>query len=225
MHTLRARQGYTLIELMTVMAIVGVITAWGIASLRSYARHEDTRRAATAVAAAFAEARSEAVAGGKMTWIVIGEPTDGSIAFDTGQYAALVVDADGDGAISGGDTIRPLYMPSGLGADISTYGAHGLNGLKTTALPPQDESQAVTTGNLTALVDGTTIPVDAAKGVPVLAFSPQGAPVNTATPALWGSGAGGMYLTDNDQMLIAVVVQPVGEVRTFAWDAGSGTWK
>jgi len=225
MQSFRARQGYTLLELMTVVAIAGFLSMWGIASLRSYNRHEDTRRAASSVAGWLSKARSEAMAGGRMTFVVFAPPTDGSVPFQPGQYAALVIDEDGDGVISGADAVTPLFLPSGINPDVSVYGAHGLTGLKTTALPPDDESQQVTDGDMTNLTDGTTAPIDPTLGVPIIAFSPQGSPVAMATPTNWGTGAGGVYLTDNDSMLLAVVLLPLGDVHTLAWDLGSGSWK
>jgi prepilin-type N-terminal cleavage/methylation domain-containing protein len=226
MQTFRAQQGFTLIELMTVVAVAGFLAVWGIASLRSYARHEDTRKAATAMAGVFSQARAEAVAGGRMTFVLLAEPSDGSVpAFVPGQYGAYVIDQNGDGKIDAGDAVTPLFLPPGLSPDVTIYGAEGLNALQTATIPGIDESQAVTGGNMTALVDGTTIPVDPTANVPVVAFAPQGAPVTPAAPTNWGAGSGGVYVTDNDKMLIAVVVQPLGDVKTLLWDQGAGQWK
>jgi hypothetical protein len=147
--------------------------------------------------------------------------------FAPGQFAALVEDEDGDGLIGALDAVTPIYWPGSLNPDVTSYGAHGQTKMKTTLLPDADESQDVPVGDLTALKGGSTIPVDATLGVPVIAFSPQlqGAAVSLANPTAWGSGAGGVYLTDNDQMVLAVIVQPLGDVHTMSFDSGSGQWK
>jgi len=225
MQSFRARQGFSLLELMTVVAIAGFISIWGIASLRSYSKHEDTRRAASSVAGWLSKARSEAMAGGRMTFVVFAQPTNGTVPFDPGQYGAMVIDEDGDGQISAGDAITPLFLPNGINTDVTIYGVEGQTKLKNTPIPSDDESQAVVAGNMTNLTDGTTAPIDPTLGVPVIAYSPQGSPVAMATPTNWGTGAGGIYLTDNNDMLIAVVVLPLGDVHTLAWDTGSESWK
>jgi len=225
MQSFRARQGFSLLELMTVVAIAGFISIWGIASLRSYSKHEDTRRAASSVAGWLSKARSEAMSGGRMTFVVFAPPGNGTVPFEPGQYAAMVIDEDGDGTIGPADAITPLYLPNGINTDVTIYGVEGQTKLKSTQLPPDDESQQVVAGNMTNLTDGTSAPIDPGLGVPVIAFSPQGAPVAVATPTNWGTGAGGVYLTDNDDMLIGVVVLPLGDVHTLAWDSGSESWK
>ena len=62
-------------------------------------------------------------------------------------------------------------------------------------------------------------------GVSVVAFSPQGAPVAPDTPAEWGTGAGGIYLTDNKDMVLGVFVMPLGSVKVQRLELGSGEWK
>lgn len=229
MHKFRRDAGFTLIEMMTVVAIVGIMSVVGFAALKGYARHEDTRRAALAVANVLSKARSEAMSSGRMTFVLFAEPTDGSVTFATGQWAALVIDQNDDKKVGVEDAVTAVFLPNGISPEVSSYGAHGLNAMKTTALPAADESAAVVDGDLTALTDGTTIPVDADLGVPAIAFSAQGSPVTIspppAAPAPWGSGAGGVYLTDNDKMVLAVLVLPLGDVRTMAFDSGSGEWK
>jgi prepilin-type N-terminal cleavage/methylation domain-containing protein len=76
------------------------------------------------------------------------------------------------------------------------------------------------------VVNGATFPVDVTSGRPVIAFSAQGIPVDPSDPNAWGSGAGGIYLTDADgSAVFAALVAPLGEVKLRAYDSGSGTWK
>ena len=225
MQKLRGESGYTLIEIMTVVVIAGVLATYGVSSMRSYSRHEDTRRAAVSLAGVLTQARAEAMAGGRMTFVLFAQPIDGSVTFDPGQFAAVVIDENADGAIGPGDAVKQFFMPTGISADVSSFGAHGLTELKNTSISPMDESQSVVNGDMTNLTDGTTVPIDPTLGVPVIAFSPQGTPVKPAEPTNWGSGAGGIYLTDNDQMLFAVLVEPLGDVKTQMYDVGSQSWK
>lgn len=224
MQKFRSERGYTMVEILTVVAIVGIMATIGISALKGYARHEGTRRAATSVATALSQARSQALAGGNMTFVLFGEPADGSVPFADGQFAAVVVDTNGSGKIEATDGSTPVYLQGG-NPDITSYGAHGDTALKSVAIPDADESQQVGAGNMTALRQGTTLPMDPDLGVPIIAFSPQGTPVTIQNPSDWGSGAGGVYVTDNEQMLLAVLVLPLGDVKTLAFDAGSQSWK
>jgi hypothetical protein len=75
------------------------------------------------------------------------------------------------------------------------------------------------------VVNGATFPVDATDGRPVIAFSEQGIAVDPANPTAWGSGAGGIYLTDGDSTVVAALVAPLGEVQLRVFDTGSNSWK
>jgi len=227
MQTSRRQAGYTLVEVMIVVAIIGILSVVAFASLKGYAKHEDTRRAALSVAGVLTKARAQAMSSGHLTFVLFAEPTDGSVAFAPGQYAALVVDENGSGLIDFPacpicpDAVTPIFLPSGINPDVSGYGAHGPTAMAATVIPAADEAHA---GDLTTLNDGTTFPIDPVLGVPVVAFAAQGSAVTPADPSL-GSGRGGVYLTDNDKLVFAVVVLPLGDVRTMAYDSGSGKWK
>ncbi|HTO52581.1 MAG TPA: type II secretion system protein [Myxococcota bacterium] len=75
-------------------------------------------------------------------------------------------------------------------------------------------------------VNGATFPVDAASGRTVVAFSEHGVPVDPSNPTAWGSGAGGIYLTDTEgDTIVAALVQPLGDVKLRVFDPASQTWK
>ncbi|HTO07443.1 MAG TPA: prepilin-type N-terminal cleavage/methylation domain-containing protein [Myxococcota bacterium] len=226
MQTFRTHAGFSLIEIMTVVAIIGIMTVLGLASLRGYSRHEETRKYAASIANVLNQARSQAVTDGRTTFVVFSEPTNGTLPFEVGQIATIVTDTDGDGKISFGDGIRPIFGPSGSqSAEISLYGRHGQNALKTAPIPPDDQSKQITDGVMGSLDDGMTLPKDPDFGVPMVVFSSRGTPVTLSAPDDWGAGAGGVYVTDNDQMLLAVLVEPLGAVHTMAWDDASQSWK
>ena len=226
MQKFRTHAGFTLIEIMTVVAIVGIMTALGISSLRTYSRHEETRKTAASIANVLNQARSQAMVDGRMTFVFFSEPTNGTVPFADGQMAAIVTDADADGKIGFADQIRPIFFPSGSAqSEVSRYGEHGDTALKSTPLPKDDESKTIADGTMDSTVEGMTIPVDPDFGVPMVAFSTRGTPVTIGAPDDWGAGAGAVYVTDNDEMLLAVVVEPLGAVHTMSFDAASQAWR
>jgi hypothetical protein len=78
---------------------------------------------------------------------------------------------------------------------------------------------------MSSLDDGMTLPKDPDFGVPMIVFSTRGTPVTLSAPDDWGAGAGAVYVTDNDEMLLAVVVEPLGTVHTMAFDEATQGWK
>jgi type IV fimbrial biogenesis protein FimT len=87
-------------------------------------------------------------------------------------------------------------------------------------LPPRTATVAE------SAVNGATFPVDGVSGRPVIAFSELGIPVDPANPNSWGSGAGGIYLTDSDQTAIfAALVEPLGDIKLRMYDPASQSWK
>jgi type II secretion system protein H len=71
MKSFHDRQGFTLIELMVVVAIIGVCAAIAMPAMTSYKRKEDTRRAAVNVSGMLTNARSQAIASGRMTFLLL----------------------------------------------------------------------------------------------------------------------------------------------------------
>ena len=223
MHRLRERDGWTMIEVLTIIAIVGVMSTMAVASLRSYSRREDTRRAARAVAGILESARSRGAhlgpddvggvqGAGERRRTVRGRAVRGA---DPRQRQRPAADC---GRRSHADQTCPrdrsqhcrLYE-----AGTSPYGS--------VVLPAEDYSNDVVDGSLANTVDGTTLNVDVVLQAPTIGFSSQGFPVRAANPLQPGTGAGTIYLTDNESSVVAVTVLPAGSVHTLAYDSASGS--
>jgi type II secretory pathway pseudopilin PulG len=225
MHRLRERDGWTLIEILTILAIVGVMSTMAVASLRSYSRREDIRRAARSVSSLLETARSEAITTGRMTWVVFKEPTNGVAApFVDGQYAALIRDTNNDLQPTTDDAFTPVSLPPGPSGDTYLYDPSKAP-YGGVALPAMDESKDIPDGTLANTVDGTTLNVDIFLQVPAVGFNPQGFPVKVQSALDAGSGSGAVYLSDNDAAVVAVLVEPLGQIRTLVWDNATGKWK
>ncbi len=115
----------------------------------------------------------------------------------------------------------PNSSSSGSGSDGSSgSGSGGSSGKGSGETVEAREEKAAD-----AVVNGATFPIDADSGRPVIAFSERGIPVDPANPGRWGSGAGAVYLTDENANVYAAVVEPMGGVKVRAFERAKGTWR
>lgn len=296
-ESLRSTQGFSLLEVMTVVAILGILATFAFPSMRRVLDRQEAKASATQVAGLLSDARTNAMTEGTPHLVYFNPPATGA----DGSCAAMAVevrDVDHSYSITPGDesrefklssqaceTVKPVGadpnatpaiaavgLPttdmttrapdalastvgavtdtttavvggltgsgssgsgssgegssgegssgSGSGSSSSGTGSGGTTSVATTAEVPARAATVAATA-----VNGATFPVDPSDGRPVVAFSERGIPVDPAHPTAWGSGAGGVYLTDGDSTVIAAVVQPLGEVQLRVFDPGSGTWK
>jgi hypothetical protein len=140
----------------------------------------------------------------------------GGTVAGVGSTVGGLIGSDGsDGSDGSGDNSGPgNNNGSGIQADPTN----------TATISALDRVRSATVAE--TVVNGSTFPVDGASGRPVIAFSELGIPVDPANPNAWGSGAGGVYLTDaNDTAVFAALVEPLGDVKLRAYDPASQTWK
>lgn len=79
MKTKRSKSGFTLIEIMVVVAVIGIIMAMGIPSIVRSMRKEGMRKAVNDLVEACSEARATAILSGTTSDLVI-YPLDGRVS-------------------------------------------------------------------------------------------------------------------------------------------------
>jgi prepilin-type N-terminal cleavage/methylation domain-containing protein len=219
-ETFHDRRGFTLIELMIVVAIIGICAAIAMPAMTSYKRKEDTRQAAVSVSGMLTNARARAIASGRMTFVLLGEPGDGSVPFAAGQIAAMVMDDNGDNAVTAADTAVAIFPVPGMNPEISYY---GISSTPHRACFPRRPLQSEPDVALGAVADGRRCRLGVL-GVPVVAFA-AGRRGRGRHAGGVGHGAGGIYITDNSDSVVAVLVLPLGSVKMQKYDTASGEWK
>ncbi|MGZ5182779.1 MAG: GspH/FimT family pseudopilin [Ramlibacter sp.] len=117
-------KGFSLIELMTVLAIAVVLLAVGAPSMVELARSQHIRHAAGALLDDIAMARSQAMARGEVVEVIAGGP-DGR---DWARGWTVFIDRDGDRKPGPGDEVIAVHGP--LHRNITTAYAF------TTSAPP-----------------------------------------------------------------------------------------
>ena len=214
--TTRGRDGFTVLELMIVVAMMGVILALAVPQLWRYAVAQDARDNAQVVAAALRAARTRAMREGVQYFVLFGAP-----ASAPGAVARVVQDVDLDFVESAPDTARDVFFNQGTSPGVTPYGAGAGLPFPAAPLAPADPQP----GLLGAVANGASFRLDPNTGALGLGFTPRGVAVDLANPTTWGSGAGAYYVTDNSRSVYAAEVGPLGEVRVRALSGATNSWR
>lgn len=210
----RRRGGVTIIELMVVVAILGVMALAASPSMGRMFANQRLKDDALSMAAAVNYARSEAILTGNVHLVFFGTDALGAVLNDAASNPVpmLVLDDGRPGSanqncrIDTGEPIRVVRFDD----DTSS----GVNGAST-ASPNDLGAGDYTTGSSFAEPGGSD-----ARWV---MFRPQGDPLSFDSSCALGdlgSGAGALYVT-NGTRTAAVVLMPTGGTRLHSFDE---TW-
>ncbi len=218
MKNAKTAAGFTLIETMIVVTVVGVMVATAIPSMNQWLANNRLNDSARSVNAAFSFARSEAIRSGNLHLVFFDKDTGGIDLQDSGgqDVDILVIDegrpgsTDQDCDIDAGE--RVLDMNLGAGVDFGrTYAS--------SAAPNDSGGGAFASGS--SFTDPSNNPAT------WVMFRPEGTPLafdgGCAIGGI-GTGDGGIYLT-NGTRDAAVVVTPLGATYVHSWGEHIGTWR
>ena len=219
----RRSAGFTAIEVMIVVAIIGIFAALAVPSWRAYQANLQLRAAARTVANAFSYARSHALATGNRHVVVFAVDADDAcgnpIENSQGVPVPVLVyeDSNGGAANCCFDAGEERF------AENAVPGVNwGVTPATPAGPPPSPEDSGggdYASGSSFAQPDGS----DAAW----VSFGPDGIPVafNAACNfGTTGTGAGAIYLT-NGPRSYAVVLTPLGTSNVERFDPGANAWE
>lgn len=234
MNRLRSAAGFTLIELVMVLAIIGVVTAFALPSVTRYRNQEEAREGVSRIAAQLRDARSQAMKQG-IPHAVFFWPNGAG----PGQPVIMRILRDNNGNFQRdpGEVTRDVNLRDlGLGQNASVVTAYN-----SAAGPPPHPAGSRAPDDLgvgplaTVPAGGASFPLDVNLGPPsphtvftglnAVGFTTRGLPVPVNDFASIAEGAGAFYVTDNQFAVYAVTVGGLGEIRVRTYVPGSDTWR
>lgn len=217
-HT--TRSGFTLVEMMIVLAVIGILSGLGSPMLGNFFRDLRLKAAARDTADAFRLARVEAIR--------------------TGTPHLVIFSAGPDGTDPAG-TVLPDDPKTGAPVPIVIVRDDNGNCLMEPAEPQQvvyakDDvawGDSVAAGTIAPGDDGaidhslgSSFETPAGAAANWVRFGPDGVPAGfdaACTPGGIGSGVGAIYLT-NGRRDYAVVLSALGAVRIHNWNGMTNAW-
>ncbi len=213
----RRQAGFTLLELMTAVAIIALLTGLSAPSIMRWVEKQRFKDAGRNAAGLISYARGQALRTGDV-FIVF---------FDTDAQGAALMD-------SGGNPVPVLVLNDGIPGSAN----------QNCKIDVGEETRTVraTNGVMWGMANATgKAPSDAGTGDPAsgwtfidpdtaaaswLLFRPEGTPFSFAPDCDIGdvgSGAGGIYFTDGDDDQ-SIIVTPLGAVRVHTWVNNLSAW-
>jgi len=225
-HTGKA--GFTLVEAMIVVAIIGVVAALGTPAMGRFFIDLRTRSAARNTADALRIARAEAIRSGTPYVVYFSAAASGNPPATDPAGTALGADP----ATGGGPFPVLILRDGGVGAPDCLINAgevqQGIPAQRDVAWGSTVSGGAAAPGD-TGLADhssGSSFRTPAGAPTTWVSFAPNGVPVGfdaACNTGGVGSGGGAIYLT-NGRRDYAIVLSPLGVVRVHIWEQGAGQW-
>ncbi|MEE8507649.1 MAG: prepilin-type N-terminal cleavage/methylation domain-containing protein [Myxococcota bacterium] len=218
--------GFSLIEVMVVVSIMGVLLAIAGPQVSQWAENQKVKGTARAIAGVFLKARAEAIRTGNNHIVFFGNPgaTDpsGNAVEKDGAWVPVLLINDGppataNCAIAASEIVEGILPEDGL--------AWGVN-LAGSAIATDSGAAAFDPGGW----DGATFADPSNNKVNWVMFQPNGIPVtfvgavgSCGVIGTMGTGSGALYLT-NGKRDYGVRLSPLGDARVHAWDVTAGGW-
>ena len=193
---MREPRGFSLLESLAVLAIVGLVLAVAVPDLEQFRRSTDLVRLARQIAADALRCRMEALTSCRNVGLVFGDVEDHS-------YYVMVADGDNDG-VSRADFVRGV--DKALGPKVWV---HFLSGGTRLGVPTSWKVPDPAGGGV---LDARGLRVGSSG---IMSFSRTGG----ATPS-------SVYFNDGRDRVLAVRVNgEVGRIRALLWRRGSRAWQ